>query len=392
VDRYPVGSQTFVTGEVDELRRQGEAVAVLSLLPGDASGPRPDLVLSEVTAPRWRLRLVHARWLLLSPRRYRTFRRRVLEMISESGEYGGTRYFDWRALPLVATELRARNVDVLHAHFAWAGAAVAYCLAGLTDLPWTLTVHANDIFGRRRNLQPKLDSCSRLITVCEYNVRYLREELGVTRDIDVVMCGVRVPPAEDVTREIDVVAVGRLVPKKGFDTLVRAVAEIPPSRRPKVEIVGEGAERLSLEKLVDELGVADHVALAGSLPHEAVLARIAQARLLCLPARIADDGDRDSMPVVVKEAMARCVPVVATREVAIPEMVDERVGRLVPPDDAVALACALGEVLSLPEDSAAQLGAAARARVIELFTLEGETARLRAILRETAGRAGSSSP
>jgi glycosyltransferase involved in cell wall biosynthesis len=103
---------------------------------------------------------------------------------------------------------------------------------------------------------------------------------------------------------------------------------------------------------------------------------MAAAAIVCLPARIADDGDRDSMPVVLKEAMARAVPVVATAVVAIPEMVDDEVGRLVPPEDPGALARALGELLGDVE-LRRTLGTNARARVAQRFTLAGEVRRLR---------------
>ncbi|MGZ6791875.1 MAG: glycosyltransferase, partial [Mycobacteriales bacterium] len=196
-----------------------------------------------------------------------------------------------------------------------------------------------------------------------------------------VVCGVRLPPEPVPTRgRADVVAVSRLVEKKGLDVLVRAAAllrEQHPSLR--VDLVGEGRLRPELEALVAELGLEGTVRLLGARPHEEALARIAGARVLCLPARIAADGDRDSMPVVIKEAMARRVPVVASEVAAIPEMLGGGCGWMVPPDDPAALAAALHEVLSQPARAAA-VATRARARVEERFTLEGETRRLRALL------------
>jgi glycosyltransferase involved in cell wall biosynthesis len=87
------------------------------------------------------------------------------------------------------------------------------------------------------------------------------------------------------------------------------------------------------------------------------------------------------MPVVIKEAMAREVPVVATDVVAVPEMVDESCGVLVPEDDSGALAAALDKVLGDP-DLAAAMGAAGRARVEERFTLTGEVAKLKALFED----------
>jgi glycosyltransferase involved in cell wall biosynthesis len=177
-----------------------------------------------------------------------------------------------------------------------------------------------------------------------------------------------------------------LVPKKGFDILVRAAAIARGQRRDLVvEIVGEGRERAALDSLIAELGLEASVRMVGALSHDETLDRIAAARVFCLAARVAADGDRDSMPVVIKEALAREVPVVATRAVAVPEMVDDEVGRLATPEDAEELADALLQVLALSDSDRDAVGRAGRARVLERFTLEGETAKLLALFDEEAG-------
>jgi glycosyltransferase involved in cell wall biosynthesis len=261
-------------------------------------------------------------------------------------------------------------------------------LAPLVGKPWSLTMHASDIVNDRRNLDVKLAAADRLITVCDYNRSFLRDELGVTRDVDLVICGVDVPAAAPTQPDIDVVAVGRLVEKKGFDLLLDALF-LPALREVvrSVVIVGDGPLDEQLRKQAADLGLADIVHFAGAQPHSETLATMSRARLLCLPARIARNGDRDSMPVVVKEAMARGIPVVATDVVGIPEMVDDSVGRLVPASDATALAAALADVLRLPEDERLALGTAGRARVTERFTMTAQVAELRRILTTLAGRA-----
>jgi glycosyltransferase involved in cell wall biosynthesis len=157
---------------------------------------------------------------------------------------------------------------------------------------------------------------------------------------------------------------------------VRAAAEVDELT---VDIIGEGRQREALEVLVAQLGLEGRVRLLGARPHDETLARIAGAKAFCLPARVAGDGDRDSMPVVIKEAMARRVPVVASQVVAIPEMLSDGCGLMVPPDDAPALALALKQVLADP-DAMRAMTERARARVEENFTLAGETARLKDLL------------
>jgi glycosyltransferase involved in cell wall biosynthesis len=252
-------------------------------------------------------------------------------------------------------------------------------LARVLDVPWSLTLHANDLFSRLRNLEPKLRDAAHLVTVCQYNERWLEGHHTLVRPVHQVVCGVELPPASERSIDVDVVAVGRLVEKKGFDVLVEAAAMLRDSHPDvRVEIVGDGKLREKLEKQIADAGLGDVVHLRGALGHEETLARIESARVFCLPCRIAGDGDRDSMPVVIKEAMARSVAVVASDVVAVPEMVDDTCGALVPPDDVAALAAALARMLDDPA-TADRLGAAGRDRVEERFTLAGEVAKLRAV-------------
>lgn len=378
VDRYPRLSQTFVTGEIAELRRRGFTVPVISLEPGDRpTAPDDDVLVLRDFRPTS----------LTDRVRTKLTRRRDRDVLATiAGEVGGSAGAipAWK-LPALARHLRTRGVDRIHAHFAWQAAGTAWALAEQLDVPWSMTVHANDIFSRRINLEAKLAAADRVVTVCEYNLRYLRDELGIVRDVDLVVCGVDVPPIDELPsrKTADVVAVGRLVDKKGIDVLLRALTHVKdefPSVQ--VTIVGEGPERSSLESLSRDFDLARNVTFAGAATHTDALRAIAEARVFAFPARIAVSGDRDSMPVVIKEAMARRVPVVASDIVAIPEMVDEEVGRLVPPDDDHALAKAICELLA-DDDLARRLGDAGRHRVEQRFTLQGEVAKLAAIFAGT---------
>src|SRR3712207_2725959 len=125
-----------------------------------------------------------------------------------------------------------------------------------------------------------------------------------------------------------IVAIGRLVEKKGFVHLIRAAAR-PELAGARVTIVGEGGLRPALEAEVERLGVGDRVELAGRREHEEVRELFEGAAVLAMPSVVAADGDRDSAPVVVKEALAMEVPVVASDAVGLPEIVRPEFGRLV---------------------------------------------------------------
>jgi glycosyltransferase involved in cell wall biosynthesis len=140
-------------------------------------------------------------------------------------------------------------------------------------------------------------------------------------------------------------------------------------------VAGDGPLRPELEALTHELGLHRQVTFAGWLPHPDALALIDTAAVCCLAARVSDDGDRDTMPTMLKEAMARARPVVATAVGGIPELVDDSVGWLVAPNDPLALAAAIRAALDDPGDAASRGRAGAR-RILARFTAAEQVSRL----------------
>ncbi len=287
-----------------------------------------------------------------------------------------------RVLAPAIAELERRPGARVHAHFALEGALCALRASRITGRPWSLTAHAVEIYADRRNLAEKLRAAALVTTGCEYTARDLRAIAG--RRVEVVVMGVdpdrfrrRTPHPGGAT----IVAVGRLVEKKGFLHLIRALAEPALAGRvERVVIAGEGPERPRLEAEPARLDVAGVVSLPGALAPAAVRVLLEEAAVLAMPCVVAAGGDRDSMPVVVKEALAMEVPVVASDEVGLPEIVRPAFGRLVAPGDPAALARGLAELLALPPAERAAMGRAGRAHVLVHADVRAETAKLSRLL------------
>jgi glycosyltransferase involved in cell wall biosynthesis len=168
-----------------------------------------------------------------------------------------------------------------------------------------------------------------------------------------------------------IAGLGRLEPVKGFDVLIRAlpavVAAIPAA---EVVLVGEGTERAALEAQAAALGIGDRVRVTGAT---ADVARwLAASDVLAAPSR------NEGMGRALVEAMALGIPVVAAAVGGIPAVVsDGQSGRLVPSEDADALAKAVIE-LGGDEALCAKLAAAA-ARHAEAFSIGAANAAMRAI-------------
>jgi glycosyltransferase involved in cell wall biosynthesis len=132
------------------------------------------------------------------------------------------------------------------------------------------------------------------------------------------------------------VFVGRLVPWKGMDGVLRALAQVPGLG---LAVVGDGAERTGLEALANDLGLGSRVRFFGALPASEARAVMAGCDLFVL------NSTYEGLPHVALEAMTLGLPVVATAVGGTPEVVrDGENGRLVPLGDASALARTLAEL------------------------------------------------
>ena len=135
---------------------------------------------------------------------------------------------------------------------------------------------------------------------------------------------------------------------------------------------------------IARFGLAERVRLEGPLPQEVLIGRMAEAEAAVLPCVVTESGDRDGLPTVLLEAMARGLPVVTTTVSGGPEIVEDGVtGLLCAPGDPVDLADALGAVLA-DRPRARAMGAAGRRRAERLFDLDTNAARLRALLLDPA--------
>ena len=257
----------------------------------------------------------------------------------------------------------------------------------IANVPFTAIGHGYDVFERPANLAEKLDAAAIAMAPCEYTARRLRDAMdGSAPRVEVIVMGVdaerfrRTRPCPGRRR---VIAIGRLVEKKGFRHLIEAAA-ILSERSPleRVRIVGDGPLRAELEALVEETGLEGVVTIGAARGAGDVASLLESADLLAMPAVIAANGDRDAMPVVVKEAMAMELPVVASDEVGLPELVSPEWGRLTPPADPAALASAIDELLALGDETLREMGAKARAHVIEHCSIPAESARLAELFLE----------
>lgn len=184
-----------------------------------------------------------------------------------------------------------------------------------------------------------------------------------------------------------VVTVCRLVEKKGTRHLIRSfeqVRRIHPEAR--LQIVGDGPLRSSLERLVVDLGLQRGVTFSGALPNERVADLMKRCAIFCLPSVRASDGDSEGLGQVLLEAAATAKPLIGTRHGGIPEVVrDGQTGYLVPERDSSALAQRICSLLSDP-GLRQRFGKSARAMAEREFDVRRQSATLADIYRHTVER------
>jgi glycosyltransferase involved in cell wall biosynthesis len=177
-------------------------------------------------------------------------------------------------------------------------------------------------------------------------------------------------------------SVGRLVPQKGYDTLLAAIpAVLAECPRARFVLVGAGAQREALVEQARALGVADALTLTGARPDVAELLRTFD--LFVSPSRY------EGLPTVVLEAIASGAPVVATRVSGNSELIEDGVsGLLVPPEDPPALAQAILRMAN-GAAPAAEMAARALERAQASYSLDSVAARYADFYESLMGERGT---
>jgi glycosyltransferase involved in cell wall biosynthesis len=282
---------------------------------------------------------------------------------------------------------RQVRFDLLHAHWVLPNGPLGALVAARRKVPLVVSLHGSDVYLPERHrwlrgLAAWTFRRAAAITACSGDLARRAVALGAPAERITVIPygadGTTFHPADPAERqrvraewgleegEALILAVGRLVRKKGFDVLVRALPQVLAAAGPaKLLIAGQGDLREELAALARELGVAGHVILPGAVERDRLPALFRSCDVLAVPSMHDERGNVDGLPNVVLEGMASGVPIVASDVAGIPQVIaSEENGLLVPEKDPAALAQALVRLLSDAE-LRPRLGQAARRRVEE---------------------------
>jgi len=287
---------------------------------------------------------------------------------------------------------RSRPIDLIHAHAPLPCGHAAMLLGGELGIPYVVSVHGLDAFsteqvsGRagkwcRRISQRVYRAARRVICVSERVREQVLEGTGASCRTSVVYNGVDPeffsPASEPGSQQQTVLCVGNLLPIKGHEVLIRAMASIAPEFTAlTLEIIGHGPEQIRLQALVAQLGLGERVRFLGRQPRLQVAEAMRRCTIFALPSRY------EGLGCVYLEAMATGKPVIGCRGQGIAEVIRHGSnGFLVGSDNDRELALALGMLLR-DEPRRRALGTAARDTILDRLTLAQQAETFLRIYRE----------
>lgn len=394
--RYPRYSETFVVSEILAHEAAGLDIQIFALRP--PSDTHFQDIISRVKAPVRYLPsgegLRTDFWLALQAAAdiLPQFWARLATAQGESAQ-------EVYQASLLACEAVAQGITHFHAHFGTSATTVARLASHFTDIPYTFTAHAKDIFHETvqpDDLRRKLNDAAAVVTVSDYNRQYLHQQYGESAaSVQHIYNGLDLEQfayAEPRQRPPHIIAVGRLVEKKGFADLIKACGLLVQRQVEfRCDIVGTGELAAELQAQIEAAKLQPWVSLIGPQPQRDIKRWVQEAAVFAAPCVVGSDGNRDGLPTVLLEAMALGTPCVSTDVTGIPEVLQHEVtGLQVPQRDPVALALALERLLRNAHLRVA-LATQARQRIEANFDIHTNAAQLRRVFRQLGGEMPRSS-
>lgn len=303
----------------------------------------------------------------------------------------------WGQACVMAHEM-PQDIGGLYAHFLHTPASVARYVAILRGLPWSFSAHAKDIWTSpewelREKLSPDHHGAAFGAACTGFGAKHLQGLADSPARVSLVYHGLdlsRFPAPPDRAIRPDgspqrIMSVGRLVEKKGFDRLIDALALLPPGLEWHWTHIGGGTLDAKLRSRAVERGIADRITWRGACDQSEVIAAMRANDLFVLPARVAEDGDRDGLPNVLMEAASQKLPILSTPVSAIPEFIEDGKEGLLRSDDPEVLAKTIADFAAAPS-LGPRLADAAHRRLTRDFTMAPGIARLHDRLRAMLGQ------
>jgi glycogen synthase len=254
------------------------------------------------------------------------------------------------------------QVDFIQAFFSVPAGWVARILSYVRRIPYAVYFGGSDIPGsnpsRYKYVYPFLTPLLKAIwrratfrTVCSEELARLGNAIDPQTSFIVIPNGVETDRFKPVDRpdnpKVKILFIGRLIPRKGFQRVIKALPEVRKlAQRPfEIEVVGTGTYQVELDRVAEELGVADLIRYVGSVSYDRLEKSYQDADIFVLTSL------SEGMPSVILEAMGCGLPIIASDVGGNNEIVKEgENGFLIQGDDSSTLAQQLALLINNPAE------------------------------------------
>ena len=351
MSRFPHLPETFIIREMAALEKEGLQISLYPIV------VQRERVIHPIARP-WLKRINRSSLFSLSVwmanlkfafsdyKKYKTVISHVMDVNKENKKFLLKILVIFPKAVWMAEAMKREGVDHIHAHYATHPSLAAYIVHQLTGIPYSVSVHAHDIYVDQTMLCEKLGSAVFVRSISDFNKKFLIKICGsgIGPKIQILHCGIDPKNYHSTKRKrkgkFRILSIGSLQPYKGYENLLKACELLKMKNiNFSCEIIGGGEQRTSLQKMISDLGIEKSVQFLGRKNETEVAEYLHHANCYVQPSIITRSGKMEGIPVSLMEAMASKLPVIATNISGIPELVeDQRNGFLVPANDEVALA------------------------------------------------------
>jgi glycosyltransferase involved in cell wall biosynthesis len=334
----------FVHRLMREIVRQGHEVHILAPFSGD----KTDYILDDVHVKKYNY---------FYPKRFQRLcgRSGMIDNIKE-GIFVKIQFLSFIIFN-ISNSRKLRDMDVVHVQWPIPNGLGALFLKFFNNIPYINTIHGEEVYLSKRYhttfvLKLLVNNSFKTLTNSSETLKVSLEN-GLKKDkLKIIPFGVdtnifKYNPVSKEKNLFQILSIGYLIERKGFKYLIKSVKEVLKIHdNVNLKIVGTGPLENQIKNLIKELKLEKNVEIISNVSDEKLLELYNSSDIFVLPSVVDSQGNTEGLGVVLLEAMACKVPVIASNIGGIPDIVHDRVnGILVPQKDVLELSKSINELI-----------------------------------------------